>query len=91
MNPKNNNKSHYAVSMRERERVGYPWEAVREEAFDNWDEQERTLQSKRERERESHRRLAEQVSEWVQILSSFLHKEERILLYKTKATYKLTW
>ena len=98
MNPKNNNKSHYAVSMRERERerererVGYPWEAAREEAFDNWDEQERTLQSKeRERERESHRRLAEQVSEWVQILSSFLHKEERILLYKTKVTYKLTW
>ena len=41
MNPKNNNKSHHAVSMRERERerererVGYPWEAVREEAFDN--------------------------------------------------------
>ena len=37
MNPKNNNKSHCAVSMseRERERVGYPWEAAREEAFDN--------------------------------------------------------
>ena len=53
MNPKNNNKSHYVVSMRERERerLGYPWEAAREEAFDNWDEQERTLQSTRERER----------------------------------------
>ena len=55
MNPKNNNKSHCVVSMRERERererVGYPWEATREEAFDNWDEQKRTLQSKRERER----------------------------------------
>ena len=39
MNPKNNNKSHCVVSMRERERererVGYPWEATREEAFDN--------------------------------------------------------
>ena len=54
--------------MRERERVGYPWEAAREEAFDNWDEQqeqERTLQSTREKEREPQKACRATESKWV--------------------------
>ena len=63
MNPKNNNKSHCAVSMRERERERELVTRGRRR------ERKRLIieMSRRElykaRERESHRRLAEQVSE----------------------------
>ena len=53
----------------ERERVGYPWEAAREEAFDNWDEQqeqERTFtKHEREREREPRKACRASESKWV--------------------------
>ena len=89
MNPKSNNKSHYVVSMRERGRELVTHGRRRERKRLIIEMSRRELYKARERERESHRRLAEQVSEF-KSFPPFLHKEERILLYKTKATYKLT-